>query len=257
MVQGSELVSGPMATSPEDAPVEKLGLALALLAFWLVGYFGTAGRLDLATAGTFRTVLDDAIPFLPVTIYAYAAVYTAMLLPAFTVRCRRLFRRVCLAYACVIAVSLALFNAMPITSLGLRPDDADLAALAPERFDVWGVRLCYALDPPLNLFPSLHLASVTLVSLAAWTARPIYGAMGLVLTAAVAISICTVKQHWVVDGVAGLGLGAGAWALFVRPYPSPGGPGVAYGARGPAGYALLHASAMAVLYLLFRSGHAR
>jgi len=244
-----------MAAPPEDAPAEKLGLALALLVFWLAGYFATAARVDVADAITLRTPLDDAIPFLPVTMYAYAAVYTAMLLPAFTVRCRDLFRRVVIAYAFVIGVSLAFFNAMPVTSLGLRPDAATLAAFDPARFDVWGVRLCYALDPPLNLFPSMHLASVTLVALAAGTARRAYGRVGLVGVAAVAVSICTVKQHWLVDGVAGLALGTAAWALFVRPYPTPRAPGVAYGAAGPASFALLHAGAIAALHGLFRAGY--
>jgi len=243
-----------MAAPPEDAPAEKLGLALALLALWFAGYFGTATFVDPTTARTLRTPLDDAIPFLPATIYVYAAVYTAMLLPAFTVRCRHLFRRVVAAYALVIGASIVFFNALPVTSLGLRADAAALAALAPGRFDVWGVRLCYALDPPLNLFPSMHLASVTLVALAAGTARRSYGVAGLVLTLAVAISICTVKQHYLADGIAGLALGVAAWALFVRGYPRPCEPGVAYGVAGPASYALFHAGAVLVLYGLFLAG---
>lgn len=243
-----------MAAQPDDAPAEKLGLALALLVTWLVGYFATAARIDPARAITLRTTLDDVIPFVPQSIYVYGAIYTAMLLPLFTVRCRELFRRVVGGYAFVIGVSLVAFNTMPVTSLGLRPDATALSALGPGRFDIWGVKLCYALDPPLNLFPSLHLGSVTLVALAAGTARRAYGIGGLVVASAVAISICTVKQHWVVDGVAGLVLGVAAWALFVRPYATPRAPGVAYGASGPACYALLHAAAMAGLYGLFRAG---
>jgi membrane-associated phospholipid phosphatase len=243
-----------MVAPPEDAPAEKLGLTLALVAFWLAGYFGSAGNIDPAAAKTLRTPLDDAIPFLPATIYVYAAVYTAMLLPAFTVRCRHLFRRVAVAYAFVIGVATVFFHSMPVTSLGLRPDAATLAALDPGRFDVWGVRLCYALDPPVNLFPSMHLASVTLVALAAGTARRSYGVAALALTLAVAVSISTVKQHWVVDGVAGLALGLAAWALFVRGYATPRAPGVAYGLGGPASYALLHGGAVLALYALFRAG---
>jgi len=243
-----------MVAPPEDAPAEKVGWTLALLALWLAGYFGTASFVDPATARSLQTPLDDAIPFLPGTIYVYAAVYTGMLVPVFTVRCRHLFRRVVAAYALVIGASVLFFNAMPVSAIGLRADPATLAALGPGRFDVWGVRLCYSLDPPLNLFPSMHLASVVLVALTAWTARRSYGVVGLALALGVAISICTVKQHFVADGIAGFVLGGAAWALFVRGYPRPRAPGVAYGLAGPASYALFHGGAMLALYGLYRAG---
>ncbi|HVP27994.1 MAG TPA: phosphatase PAP2 family protein [Myxococcota bacterium] len=243
-----------MREPPEDAPAEKLALAAMVVLLWVAGYFGAAARIDPTAARVLRTPVDDAIPFLPATIYLYTAVYTAMLLPLFTVRCKRLFRRVVAAYGLVLAASLLCFVTWPVTSLGLRPDPSLLDRLSAVRFDVWGVRLCYALDPPVNLFPSLHLASVTLVALTAGTARRSYGAVGLVLVAGVGASICTVKQHWVVDGLAGLALGGGAWALVVRPYARPREPGVAYGMGGPLSFGLLHGSALLVLYALFASG---
>jgi hypothetical protein len=235
------------------ALLERLALIAVLFLFTFSGYYAIGLHADPAAAHTLRTPLDDAIPFVPLTIYLYVWIYTAMLYPAFTVRCRGLFRRVAVAYAVAVAVCLVSFALFPVTSLGFRPD---LAQLPDARFHEWGVRLNFMLDPPFNLFPSLHVAAATLAALAAAKARRAYGALGALVLGGVSVAVCTVKQHYVADAVAGIALGIAAYAFVLRPFAVRHRPvsDVAFGWTGPASYLGFHALVMLGLYALFRAG---
>lgn len=229
-------------------------MILAVLALWLPGYLLLGHLVDPATARTLRTPLDDAIPFWPWSVYLYSWAYTSTLYPVFVVRNTNLFRRVALAFAAVTVLSMPFFAFFPVTSVGLRPDPS---TLDPRVFVEWGVRVTYAIDAPVNLFPSLHLAFATLAALSAGAARPLYGWLALPMVAAIAVSICTMKQHFVVDGVFGLVLALAAWALIIRPWvPSPreARAGLAWGWRGPVGYVAFHAMVYYGFWLAFLWG---
>ena len=232
---------------------EKLELTILLLAVWASGYYAIAFTTDPTSARSLATPLDALIPFLPATVYLYSWVYTAMLYPLFTVRSIRLFRRIALAYFLVLAVSLASFRLLPVTSLGFRPDPG---LLQDHSFTEWGVRLNFFLDPPFNLFPSLHLSIATLVALAAWKARPVYGAMATFLAGGIAVAVLTLKQHYLVDGIAGIALGTVSYGAFVHPMPGGAFPRdrVAYGWVGPLSYFALHTLLIVGLYVLYRAG---
>ena len=60
--------------------------------------------------------------------------------------------------------------------------------------------------PPTSLFPSLHLSLATLAALIAWRARPLFGWCAAPMVVAVAMSITTMKQHFVVDGAGAVAL---------------------------------------------------
>jgi membrane-associated phospholipid phosphatase len=235
--------------APADAPRERAILLVVLFAFWAAGYYGVGLTRDPRYAHVLRTAWDDAVPFLPITIWIYCCVYTAMLLPLFTVRCRVIFRRVALAYAFVIGVSAICFAVYPVTSSGFRPALSDLAD-AP--FHVWGLKLNLFLDPPVNLFPSLHLSIATLAAWTAWKVRRTYGVLAFALTAAIAVSVLTLKQHYWVDAVAGFALGSTAYTLFVR--RSEAHAHAAYGWGGPLAYAVFHTAAIALLVTLYLAG---
>jgi membrane-associated phospholipid phosphatase len=176
-------------------------------------------------------------------------VFPSSLIPLFVVRCPRLFRRAIVSYGLAIAASLVFFAALPVTSIGLR---MDRSALDATRFSTWAVSVLYGLDPPFNLFPSLHLSIAALASLTAWKARRSYGAAAFVGVALIAASICTIKQHFVVDGLGGVLLAAVVHAFVLRPYRPSAGTDPAYGWRGPATYAALLAAVYAGLYAGFR-----
>jgi hypothetical protein len=219
------------------------------LLLFVAGYFGVGSTIDPSRARELRTVLDGRIPFIAHSVWFYLGVFPASLLPLFVVRCPRLFRRAMLSYAIAIAASLLVFVAMPVTSIGLR---TDVSSLDATRFSAWAVSTLYAIDPPFNLFPSLHLSIALLAASAAWKARRAYGAAALMSLAPVAASICTVKQHFVWDGIGGGALAAVVHAAVLRPYRPEPGIDPASSWRGPAAYGALLAAAYAGLYLGFR-----
>jgi hypothetical protein len=152
---------------------ERVLLVGGLLVYAGLGYFWIGGRqVDASAIWTPHTRIDDWVPFLPVMMWFYAWVYTAMFYPAFVVGSRTLFRRVALAYLVAVTINLVCFLLFPATALNLRPDAAVLEQLDMRWFHNWGLRFNYALDTPHNLFPSLHMSSATLASLCAWRGRP-------------------------------------------------------------------------------------
>ena len=228
--------------------MERAVLTIGAVAFFVIGYFAVARNIDPARALDLGTALDARIPFLARSVWVYLWVFPASLLPLFLVRCPRLFRRTLLAYALAIAASLVFFVALPVTSIGLR---ADPGRLDVTRFSPWAVALLYRLDPPVNLFPSLHLSIAALAALAAWKARRAYGAAACVGVALIGVSICTVKQHFVLDGLGGAALAALVYAFVLRPYAPTPGIDPAYGWRGPAAYFALLIAVYAGFYAGF------
>ena len=237
------------AVHPRHSPYERIVLTIAVLGLFVAGYFGVGLGVDPARAHDLATPLDRAIPFVPHAIWIYLWMFPAALMPVFLVGCPLLFRRTCLAYASVIVLSLAVFFAYPVTSTGLR---VDRAALDTTRFATWAVATLYGLDPPYNLFPSLHLSVAVLAAIAVAKADRRWGVPALASVGLVAISICTVKQHFVADGVAGLVLGAAAGRVFLAPYRPPEGTTPAAGRRALVAYVLLLVVVYSGLYVWFR-----
>jgi hypothetical protein len=221
----------------------------AVLAFFLVGYFAIGWLDDPARARSLALPLDARIPFLLDSVVVYWSILPMGLLPIFVVRDARLFRRVALAYAATIALCFACFLLWPVTSVGLRPDATAYAALG---FPGWLLRLLHFLDPPMNLFPSLHLALATLAALTALRANVALGAVALAWAACILVSVCTTKQHFVLDALAGVALAVGMDVAFVARSPRTGDEFA--GAPGVAGFAALVALFYAGLYGAYRIG---
>lgn len=261
---GPESGSPGDGSSPEGAPArapieprlgEKVALVSALFVLTFAGYYAVGLTASTDTATTLRTRLDDAIPLVPAAMWLYTWVYSAMFYPAFVIRCPYLFRRACLSYAVVVVVSLVAWVAYPVTSLGLR---VPVESIDPSSFETWGLKLNYTLDPPYNCFPSLHMSIATVAALSAARARRLWGLLAIPPALGIAAAIALVKQHWILDGVAGALLGAGAYALAVHPARVQGRPEdeLAYGWRAPASYLAFHCSLYAGLYALYLAGWA-
>ncbi len=236
-------------------PGEKLVWVLSLLLLCGGGYYLVGLTTDPNRATTLETALDRAIPLVPAFMYIYAGIYTALLYPLFVVRCQRLFRRVALAYLTVIALELICFAVFPVSAVELR---GDVSQLDMRVLHEWGLRLNYTLDPPYNLFPSLHVSIAILAALCAWKARPVFGVFGMLGALAITVSVCFVKQHFAVDALAGAALAVPAWWLMVRPYRAENAAAteLAYSWRGPVGYLAVYAGFIGSLYLAFRAGWA-
>jgi membrane-associated phospholipid phosphatase len=227
-----------------ERPLLTLGVAL----FFLVGYFAVGHADHRTVLLDLATPLDGLIPFVPASIWVYLWVFPAALIPLFVVRCPRLFRRTAFAYAIAIAMSLCCFALLPITSQHLR---ADASTLDPRRASDWAVALVYALDPPYNLLPSLHLSIVTLAALSAWMASRRYGAIAFVGLLLVAVAVCTVKQHFVLDVLGGLALGFLVGAATLGRYRAPPDRSPAYSWRGP----MLHGAMVVIILAVLLACH--
>ena len=255
-VEAATAADAPERSVPPERGLRwRLGVAAVVLGGTIVAFGGNGQWTDATTAHTLALPIDRWIPFVPASIYVYSWVYTSMLYPLFVVRSSQLFARTAAAYVLVIVASLTTYLAFPVTSLGFRPD---VSHLDPNVFHEWGIRLTFFVDPPTNLFPSLHVSIAAISALAAWKARRLFGLVALPLVVGIVVSISTMKQHYVLDGVAALALAGFAYALLLRPYdaaddPAHVGP-TAYTWRGPALYVAFHASVYASLYAGFRLG---
>jgi membrane-associated phospholipid phosphatase len=236
----------------EGAGFERGLLTAGLVALFSVGYLCVGLAADPSRAHDLMTGLDARIPFLPASIWVYVWVFPAAFAPLFVVGSRKLFRRVVLAYAIVMVVSFVCFALFPVTSSQLR---ADAGRLDRARCSEWAVAVLYRADPPFNLFPSLHLSIAALAALACWKAdRRIGGGMA-VGVALVFVSILTVKQHFLLDGIGGLALAGLVFGFTFRKFQPAPGERVAFSPRGPAAYVLFLALTYTGFYLAFRFSH--
>ena len=233
---------------PRRAMMERTVLTLGLAISFVAGYFGVGLNTDGSRALELATPLDQGIPFIPGSVWIYLWMLSAAFLPLFVVRCSVLFGRTLLAYALAIAVSLAVFAAFPVTATRLRvqPQELDLSRPAD-----WAVSVLYAMDPPYNTFPSLHLSIATLAAFSAWKAARRWGAATFLGVALAGVSICTVKQHFLLDGLGGILLAALLYALVLRGYRPPPGTEPAYSWRGPMAYLAVLALVYGALFALF------
>jgi membrane-associated phospholipid phosphatase len=73
----------------------------------------------------------------------------------------------------------------------------------------------HSVDPPGNVFPSLHVAHTSVLAFLLHKDRPRLGAVTIGLAAVLAVSTLTTKQHFLSDVLAGFAMAfAGrAWAL--------------------------------------------
>lgn len=173
-----------------------------------------------------RTRFDDAIPFLPVTAWLYLPVYAAIFIIAlagFRSRCN--FNRALRAFAFIMVVGLLghlLIGAVYPRPL-LKPPFADLSS----RFLAW----VQSIDPPGNVFPSLHVAHTASLAFFIHRDNPRLGRLVMVLALLLAASTLTTKQHFIADVLSGFALAALACWLILRGSPpfrhdSPRKPGL-------------------------------
>lgn len=175
---------------------------------------------DPAAASTLTTSLDRALPMCPRWMLVYVAIYPLALAPVVFVREARAFRRLALAHALTYLIAFAVYLALPVTSLTLRP----ALDSPPADFFAWGLALNYRLDPPLNCFPSLHVTTAVLSGLVLRRVNCWLGLATLGVAAGVALSTMLVKQHYVADVIAGAALGVVAHLAVVGRCPIESAP---------------------------------
>lgn len=173
--------------------------------------YGAPNRIHLAPPVELpMTWLDRAIPFMPLTLGVYLSAYL-LVFSAFSL-CRRpgSSARFIFAFFTVVGMATLVHWVSPtVYPRALFPVPEEASPLAH-----WMMVRFRELDSPASCLPSLHVAAA-FVSAFAVVAEGDRRAPALLAWAALIWgSTLTTKQHYVVDGVAGLLLAVAVWALF-------------------------------------------
>ena len=180
----------------------KLGLFLLVVLLNSVGY--KLAQFLRPEGVLVTTWLDSFIPFIPAFVVPYALYPIIGILP-FVVfwKSYRKYKTVALSMVAVLAISIAVFLAFQtsITRVDFVVDD----------LFTWGVSVVYSLDEPLNALPSLHVAIPVIATLFIYAENKRLGLCILPMTVLVALSTVFIKQHAILDVIAGMAL---ALAVF-------------------------------------------
>lgn len=184
-------------------PKALAGIAAALVCALL---YAVPSALTLDRATTIAPFAwEEAIPFLPHTVWAYLAQYPLLLVAYFGTREAARCRRFLVAVVAVQATAALAFLAWPLRY----PREAHAL---PPGLDAWTQALAgfvHRIDAPVNCFPSLHVTSCLLCF---WLV-PQRGLKALVAVVGLAsiASTLTFKQHYAIDLLAAVPLAALAW----------------------------------------------
>lgn len=192
-------------------------LVLAVTATFLHALlYGIPNRIHLAPPEQLpMTWLDQAIPFLPLTLWIYLSAYL-LVFAAFSL-CRKpgSTARFIYAFFTVVGVSTLVHWVWPTAyprALFPVPEHAS-------PFVHWTMARFRELDSPASCLPSLHVAAAFVSAFAVVGEGERRAPLLVAWAALIWGSTLTTKQHYAVDGVAGLLLALAVWALF---YARPG-----------------------------------
>lgn len=185
---------------------ERLFLFLCVWCFWGAVYFG----VSLIPVSPQVISWDPvwSLPYVSAFVVPYTSTYV-MPLALLAVPCDRgTFRKFVTCHVAAILVSAPVFLLMPLvppraTVLGDGPLDVLLG-------------LQYALDVDGNCFPSLHVTLAFLTAFAVGACVPRLRPVMLVWAALVAMSTVLVRQHYVIDAVAGVVIATVIWRVVFR-----------------------------------------
>lgn len=152
--------------------------------------------------------LDAAIPFLPGTIFVYLSMYLLFGVAAYQIEGARFLRGVT-ALLVVCLIGCTFFLLMPAHYP--RPDPATIE----NGLLRWAFEQMFAVDPPGNTFPSLHVGTTTTATIMLWSTRARW--VFVFWAILICISTMTVKQHFFADVVGGVILACVVYA-WVRRY---------------------------------------
>ncbi len=180
--------------------LEKLLVAL-LLQITVAGGFFVAERYvsahAMAPPAWLATPIDARLPLLPGAVWFYISWYPAPL--ALLCTERRKFRHGALAMFAAFALCMIGYALIPVSIA--RPTLDHIAGVSGNV-----LRRVYAIDAPVNLFPSFHAAAAMVVVLIFFDLGKARYALLLWLLG-VGASCVLIKQHYVFDVIAGVLVG--------------------------------------------------
>ena len=197
--------------SPPHPPRRRLAEGLAAIAaIWAL--YAVTGWATLGAAGPapWVTPLDRAFPFVPAAIWVYIPFYAASFVVAgHGLTDVRSFRAALVALVLVSVLATPVFVLFPVV---IPRPAIDPTASVSLRAVSW----LYALDAPVNTFPSLHVANSALGALLLREVRARTAPLATTLAVGIAVSVVLLKQHWIADIAGGLFLASVGRACFVK-----------------------------------------
>ena len=169
-----------------------------LAAYFFFGY-GVLNRLNMFRDHYFNLALpfEAHIPFVPAFTVGYFFVYVSLLGVYFLSPTWEDFKKPTQQLFWLSTIHYVLFLLIPVKMQ--RPDLSTMS----DGFFLWLTRFFYNIDHPVNCFPSLHVAYPTLATCLIWKKHPRWRVFFLLLSVLTAISVVLIKQHYVLDVVAG------------------------------------------------------
>lgn len=191
--------------------IHDFAINLILSVIMIVGvyqfYFLTQ-RYTFVEVRTFRSRLDEKIPFWPTWSWIYSFLYyPAILYINWLVEDSRQFTIIAFSYIVLLVMQMACFSLFPVSTpehwRSINPGQS-----WSERFLLFVQRF----DAPSNCFPSMH------VSVAMLTALLALGSLGpwvFLFPLLIALSCTFTKQHYLADLPAGALLGWLAYQVYL------------------------------------------
>lgn len=181
-------------------------LGVQCATYWLAQFIIKKADLVL---GSPSLPLDDLIPFVPVFLIPYIGCFAHWAATFYLVyRTRDGFSRLFSAAMTSYMVAFAVFLIYPTTIVRPLEETEGIWAF------IYGI-VCAA-DAPLNLFPSVHCVVAFLCTACTKKTEGIprwYAYMSAAMCVLVCASTVFVKQHFIMDVLGGVALGAAAWCI--------------------------------------------
>lgn len=197
--------------------VHKWAWGLGAAALQTAIYFFIGNAHFARSTELLRTRLDDAIPFLPATAWFYLPIYAGIFIIAMACfRTRVHFDRALAGVGVIMLAGLA--GHRLVAAEYPRPILHPPFGSVSHTFMAW----VQTIDPPGNVFPSLHVAHTSSLALFLHHENPPLGRVVIVLALLLAVSTLTTKQHFLADVVAGFALAAFTRIVLLRGVPAGG-----------------------------------
>jgi membrane-associated phospholipid phosphatase len=197
---------------------ERVGWSVLAIGLYPLGWYATGALVvRLGRFVDVSTAFDRAIPLVVELSWGYAMIFVLVAAAVLFIRERRVFLMATQGAIAQTLVSWVFFVAMPV-KMALRPDEAALQLDGPS---ATLTSFFYFIDPPLNCFPSMHLALGVWSGLMLIEDRPRLKWVVWPIIWWIAVSVLLIRQHYLLDAVAGTSL-ALATRWWFRRHPPRG-----------------------------------
>jgi membrane-associated phospholipid phosphatase len=204
--KGSSVVRRQLKVKKEQTFYLKVSLIFYFL--WSIVFEVVGWYANILPTRDFTSALDRQIPLIPEFVWVYVLCYVFPLLPVFVIKDWHHFNRGLLSIILANLSAFLVYLTLPVTFP--RPE---LGHSLSEHL----LSFIYGVDfyPGANKLPSLHVTFAWTVYLVCRKQRLTRLGEGLVffLAGMITISALFVKQHIILDVVAGIGWAFAAWVL--------------------------------------------